>query len=70
MSYVTPLVGFVINYPTITLLTREAEPMLNQCWPIVYDAGPTLATAELLVIIFRHLKLVFLTQFPASNDEK
>ena len=23
--------------------TRYLEPMLGQCWPIVYDAGPTLA---------------------------
>ena len=28
-------------YVVFTERTRDVEPMLGSCWPIVYDAGPT-----------------------------
>ena len=30
------------RHDTATRQTRDIEPMLNQCWAIVYDADPTL----------------------------
>ena len=35
--------SIVNHYEILAQQTREVDPMLDKCWPTVYDAGPTLA---------------------------
>ena len=34
--------GFTWKYKGLAQQTRGIHPMLFQCWPIIFDAGPTL----------------------------